>query len=179
MNDYLQLKKLNCKNCYKCIRHCPVKSIRFSDNQANIINDECILCGTCFVVCPQNAKQIRNDADKVKQALADGKNVVASIAPAFAANFEGVTIASMQNALKKLGFSKAEETAQGAQLVTAEYEKIIEKGEQNVIISSCCNSVNTLIQKYYPGAVKYLADVLSPMQAHCQKLKDENPGCYT
>lgn len=179
MNDYLQLKKLNCKNCYKCIRHCPVKSIKFSDNQANIINDECILCGTCFVVCPQNAKQIRNDADKVKQALADGKNVVASIAPAFAANFPGVTIASMQNALKKLGFSKAEETAQGAQLVTAEYEKIIEKGEQNVIISSCCNSVNTLIQKYYPGAVKYLADVLSPMQAHCQKLKDENPGCYT
>lgn len=179
MNDYLQLKKLNCKNCYKCIRHCPVKSIKFSDNQANIINDECILCGTCFVVCPQNAKQIRSDVDKVKQALSDGKNVVASIAPAFAANFPGVTIASMENALKKLGFSKAEETAQGAQLVTAEYEKIIEKGEQNVIISSCCNSVNTLIQKYYPGAVKYLADVLSPMQAHCQKLKDENSGCYT
>ena len=61
MKDYLQLKKLNCKNCYKCIRHCPVKSIKFSDNQANIIADECILCGTCFVVCPQNAKQIRND----------------------------------------------------------------------------------------------------------------------
>ena len=61
------VKKLNCKNCYKCIRHCPVKSIKFSDNQANIIADECILCGTCFVVCPQNAKQIRNDIHRVKR----------------------------------------------------------------------------------------------------------------
>ena len=97
MMDYLQLKKLNCKNCYKCIRHCPVKSIKFSGNQANIINDECILCGTCFVVCPQNAKQIRNDVAKVREAMSGGKRVVASIAPAFAANYEGVTIASMQD----------------------------------------------------------------------------------
>lgn len=104
MMDYLQLKKLNCKNCYKCIRHCPVKSIKFSGNQANIINDECILCGTCFVVCPQNAKQIRNDVAKVREAMSGGKRVVASIAPAFAANYEGVTIASMQDALKRLGF---------------------------------------------------------------------------
>ncbi|MBR6568863.1 MAG: 4Fe-4S binding protein, partial [Clostridia bacterium] len=48
----LTLKKSNCKNCYKCIRHCPVKAIRFSGNQAHIINNECILCGQCFVVCP-------------------------------------------------------------------------------------------------------------------------------
>lgn len=179
MMDYLQLKKLNCKNCYKCIRHCPVKSIKFSGNQANIINDECILCGTCFVVCPQNAKQIRNDVSKVREAMSGGKRVVASIAPAFAANYKGVTIASMQDALKRLGFYIAEETAIGAQLVTSEYERLIKDGGQNVIISSCCNTVNTLIQKYYPGAVKYLADVLSPMQAHCQKLKDEYPDCYT
>ena len=41
--DCLTLKKSNCKNCYKCIRHCPVKSIRFSGNQAYIIGNECIL----------------------------------------------------------------------------------------------------------------------------------------
>ncbi|MGN1481211.1 [Fe-Fe] hydrogenase large subunit C-terminal domain-containing protein [Porcipelethomonas sp.] len=179
MENYLQLKKLNCKNCYKCIRHCPVKSIKFSDNRAYIIADECILCGTCFVVCPQNAKQIRNDVNKVKDAIASGKKVMASIAPSFAANYNGVNITQMRNALKKLGFSDAEETAVGAQMVTHEYEKITFERKQSVIISSCCNSVNTLIQKHYPAALKYLADVLSPMQAHCQKLKKENPDCYT
>ena len=58
MTEYIRLKEANCKNCYKCIRHCPVKSIRFSGNQAHIVGDECILCGQCFVVCPQNAKEI-------------------------------------------------------------------------------------------------------------------------
>ena len=58
MPNCLTLKKSNCKNCYKCIRHCPVKAIRFSGNQAHIIGNECILCGQCFVVCPQNAKEI-------------------------------------------------------------------------------------------------------------------------
>ena len=48
MAEFLKLKKSNCKNCYKCIRHCPVKSIRFSGNQANIVGNECILCGQCF-----------------------------------------------------------------------------------------------------------------------------------
>ena len=64
MNDYLSLKKSNCKNCYKCIRNCPVKSIRFSEHQAHIIPDECVLCGMCFVTCPQNAKLVRSVIDR-------------------------------------------------------------------------------------------------------------------
>ena len=70
MADCLTLKKSNCKNCYKCIRHCPVKSIRFSGNQAYIIGNECILCGQCFVVCPQNAKEIVDETEKVRRAAA-------------------------------------------------------------------------------------------------------------
>ena len=71
MANCLTLKKSNCKNCYKCIRHCPVKSIRFSGNQAHIIDNECILCGHCFVVCPQNAKEIVDETEKVKVLIAD------------------------------------------------------------------------------------------------------------
>ena len=66
MAECLTLKKSNCKNCYKCIRHCPVKSIRFSGNQAHIIGNECILCGHCFVVCPQNAKEIVDETEKAR-----------------------------------------------------------------------------------------------------------------
>ena len=63
MPEFLKLKKSDCKNCYKCIRHCPVKSIKFSGDQAHIVSNECILCGQCFVVCPQNAKEIANDVE--------------------------------------------------------------------------------------------------------------------
>lgn len=179
MSDCLTLKKSNCKNCYKCIRHCPVKSIRFSGNQAYIIGNECILCGQCFVVCPQNAKQIVDETEKVKVLLQSGAPVYASLAPSFIANYEGVGIESMRAALKKLGFFDAQETALGATIVKNEYERMINEESRDIIISSCCHSVNLLIQKYFPSELMYLANVLSPMQAHCMEIKKQNPAAKT
>lgn len=179
MSDCLTLKKSNCKNCYKCIRHCPVKSIRFSGNQAYIIGNECILCGQCFVVCPQNAKQIVDETEKVKVLLQSGAPVYVSLAPSFIANYEGVGIESMRAALKKLGFFDAQETALGATIVKNEYERMINEESRDIIISSCCHSVNLLIQKYFPSELMYLANVLSPMQAHCMEIKKQNPAAKT
>ena len=179
MPDCLTLKKSNCKNCYKCIRHCPVKSIRFSGNQAHIIGDECILCGHCFVVCPQDAKQIVSEREKVKVMLQSREEVYVSLAPSFVANYDGVGIESMREALVKLGFRDVEETAIGATIVKKEYERLLEESKPDLLISSCCHSVNLLIQKYFPTVLPYLADVLSPMQAHCQDIKRRHPGCKT
>ncbi len=179
MPNCLTLKKSNCKNCYKCIRHCPVKAIRFSGNQAHIIGNECILCGQCFVVCPQNAKEIVDETEKVKVLLQTGEPVVVSLAPSFVANYKGAGINAMRNALKKLGFYDVEETAIGATIVKNEYERMIAEEERDIIISSCCHSVNLLIQKHYPSALEYLADVVSPMQAHCNDIKQRYPNAKT
>ncbi len=176
MADCLTLKKSNCKNCYKCIRHCPVKSIRFSGNQAHIIGNECILCGQCFVVCPQNAKEIASETEKVKVLLQSGSPVVVSLAPSFIANYDGIGIRSVRNALKKLGFYDAEETAIGATIVKREYEKMLAAETRDIVISSCCHSVNLLIQKYYPDVLPSLAEVYSPMQAHALDIKRRIPG---
>ena len=177
--ECLTLKKSNCRNCYKCIRHCPVKSIRFSGNQAYIIGDECILCGQCFVVCPQDAKQIVDETEKVKVLLQSGDPVIVSLAPSFAANYEGSGIGSMRDAIRKLGFYDVEETAIGATFVKREYDRLLHEEAGDIIISSCCHSVNLLIQKYFPSLLPYLADVLSPMQAHCQDIKRRVPNART
>ncbi len=179
MNHYIQLKKSNCKNCYKCIRHCPVKSIRFADHQANIVKEQCILCGECFVACPQNAKQIRNDVAKVKAMLASDRPVYVSIAPSFPANYNEIELPAIKEALLGLGFADVQETALGATLVKRQYEDMLNSGEEKTLISSCCHTVNMLIQKYYPEALPYLAKVLSPMQAHCTAIKEAHPDAYT
>ena len=179
MPNCLTLKKSNCKNCYKCIRHCPVKAIRFSGNQAHIIGNECILCGQCFVVCPQNAKEIVDETEKVKVFLQSGDPVIVSLAPSFIANYDGVGINGMRKALKKLGFYDVEETAIGATIVKTEYERMLKEDERDVIITSCCHSINLLIQKHYPQALEYLADVVSPMQAHCKDIKSRFPNAKT
>ena len=175
----LTLKKSNCKNCYKCIRHCPVKAIRFSGNQAHIIGNECILCGHCFVVCPQNAKEIVDSTEKVRVLLQSGSPVIVSLAPSFIANYEGVGIDSMRKALMKLGFTAVEETAIGATMVKNEYERMLREEERDIVIASCCHSVNLLIQKYFPSCLQYLADVMSPMQAHCSDIKQRIPDAKT
>lgn len=179
MADCLTLKKSNCRNCYKCIRHCPVKAIRFSGNQAHIISNECILCGQCFVVCPQNAKQIVDETEKVRVLIQSGDPVYASIAPSFIANYQGIGINGLRKALKQLGFADAFETAVGATMVKTEYERLMADGTRDIVISSCCHSINLLIQKYFPAELPYLADVLSPMQAHCAEIKRQNPGANT
>ena len=167
MSDCLTLKKSNCKNCYKCIRHCPVKSIRFSANQAHIISDECILCGHCLVVCPQNAKEINSEREKAKVLIQSGDPVYVSLAPSFIANYGGAGIEAMRTAIKKLGFKDVEETAIGATIVKREYDRLLNEEKRDIVISSCCHSVNLLIQKYFPSSLKYLADEIG--RASCME----------
>ena len=179
MSNCLTLKKSNCKSCFRCVRKCPVKAIRFSGNQAHIIGNECILCGNCVVQCPQNAKEISDSTEKVRVLIQSGDPVVVSLAPSFIANYEGVGIDSMRVSLKKLGFFDVEETAIGATIVKTEYERMLREDERDIIITSCCHSINLLVQKHFPTCLAYLADVMSPMQAHCSDIKKRIPGAKT
>ena len=176
--EILGLKKANCKSCHKCIRVCPVKSIEFSGQQARIIGSECILCGQCVVACPQNAKVVRSDLDRVKAAMAEGRRVVASLAPSFIVDFPVEGIEGMAGMLSKLGFSDTQETALGAYLVKSEYERMVREKRQDIIISTCCPSAVRLVQKYFPDLVGCLAPVVSPMEAHARHIKEQDPGAF-
>ncbi|MGN1294963.1 MAG: [Fe-Fe] hydrogenase large subunit C-terminal domain-containing protein [Bacilli bacterium] len=174
----LGTKKNDCKNCYKCIRSCPTKAISFVDNQASIVKDDCILCGKCYLSCPQNAKEIRSDIAIVKDLIKSGKKVIVSLAPSFLANYRHASIRTMKEALKKLGFYDVEETAIGATIVKKAYDEMLKKDDRDIIISSCCHSVNLMIQKHYPECLPYLADVLSPMLAHGKDIKSRHNDAY-
>lgn len=171
MEGIIGLNKSNCKNCYKCIRNCPVKSIAFRDEQMHIIGDECIYCGNCLLICPQNAKYINSDISKVKKAIKAGEKLYVSLAPSYIAAFPHTGILKMSAALKKLGFSHVEETAIGAEQVTREYEKLIREHKMRNIITTACPSVNLLIEKNYPSLVSQLAPVVTPLIAHARMLK--------
>jgi len=173
MNAYIKSKKTNCKNCYKCIRHCEVKSLCFSNNQASIISDDCIYCGECYLICPQNVKSIESDTSKVRQLLKD-EQVIASIAPSFHA-LSNTSYAQLKTQLKAIGFYDVEETAIGAAFVKTKYEEKCDEHTKDVMITSSCYSVNLLIQKYYPEVVPNLIDVISPMEAHARFIKQQYP----
>lgn len=167
---YMDFSKANCKNCYKCLRSCPVKAIKFKNEQAEIIAERCIACSHCLGICPQKARHIVSDLERVKDALNSGRKVVATVAPSFAGVFD-VKPDKFVAMLKKLGFSYVEETAVGAEIVSSMYEQYMDKCEINNYISTACPSVNYIIEKYYPSLIQYMLPVVSPMIAHGKVLR--------
>ena len=174
--SFLQFKKVHCRNCYKCVRNCPVKAIRVINHQAQILEDQCILCEKCTLVCPQNAKEELNMIPRVHDFIQSGGQVIASLHPAYVAEFGTDSLPALTEALKKLGLSDAFDAASGAYLVKTAYENLVEERAQKTpIISSNCPVIVQLVQKRYPDLVPYLAPVLSVMQAHARYLKEQYP----
>ncbi|MBM6855005.1 4Fe-4S dicluster domain-containing protein [Mediterraneibacter glycyrrhizinilyticus] len=167
----IDFKDAKCRHCYKCVRHCAVKAISVRDEQARIMVDHCINCGRCLEVCPQNAKTFASDMDRVRGYLRQGMRTVISIAPSYAGVLEFDRPGQVVDALLRLGFSEVRETAEGAALVTNEYKKLVRSGEMPNIITTCCPSVNDLIEKYYPDCARLMAPVVSPMIAHGRYIK--------
>lgn len=169
----INFNKANCKNCYKCIRSCPVKSIRIVEHQAQIVEDLCIGCGNCFKVCPQNAKQVASDVDQIKGWLTGGP-VVVSLAPSFPGSFNVTEPLRVVGALKALGFTAVEETAIGAEAVSKNY-RLDYDGPKRHVITTSCPTVDIMVEKYYLQLVPYLSEVVSPMMAHGALLKEKYP----
>ena len=174
MINYLDFKDARCKDCYKCLRECPVKAIKVVDHHAKIIESRCILCGHCTKVCPQNAKSVHTERAEVEKLLKTGK-AIASVAPSFVSSFDVQDFNVMKLALGRLGFADAEETSVGAREVTAQYKKLLEEHTFKNFITSCCPAVNTMIELYYPKALSYLAPVDTPMIAHAKMIRKKRP----
>ena len=168
----IDFKATKCRHCYKCVRNCEVKAIMVKDGRAEIMPDNCVLCGRCLQICPQSAKTLVSDLSMVKDMIEAGEKVVVSLAPSYMGLLKFHTIGQVRCALMRLGFADVRETSEGAALVTAEYAKLLSDGTMENIISTCCPSVNALIEKYYPQLIPYLAPVVSPMIAHGRWIKD-------
>jgi len=162
--------KAKCRDCYRCVRVCPVKAIRIADGQARVDADRCIVCGTCVRECPQRAKHVRSDLDKLAALLESPGLTIASVAPSFPAAFGDYGGGLLPSALKKLGFGLVTETAVGAELVARATAELIGE-KKNSWVTSACPVVVNLIELYYPEACRNITPIVSPMEAHARYLK--------
>jgi len=160
-----------CQDCYKCVRHCPVKAIKIEAGCARVMPELCIYCGNCVTVCPNQAKKVRDDLQKVQQLLRDKSRVVVSLAPSFVAEFPGIRPGQIIAALKRLGFWGASETALGAQQVSAHVAELVRRNPGAAWISSACPTVVAYLQKYSPRQAMMLTPLLSPLLAHAKFLR--------
>lgn len=178
MNAQAPIYSVNaqCRDCYKCVRRCPVKAIHVENDHAVVAAEDCIFCGTCVTTCPNNAKVVREDLKSVRNLVSARKDVILSVAPSFASEFPGVDPAKFSTAMKRLGFARMEETAVGANIVSRRVAELMaQTNTHRLQISSACPVVVELIQHYYPRFAAYLTPVDSPIIAHAKSLRKHYP----
>lgn len=181
----INFSKSKCRNCYKCIRNCPIKAIKLKDKHAQIIEEMCIGCGNCIMICPHNAKEIQSDVNTIKNWLKT-ENVVLSLSGVFPSTYYMDNPRQYIGALRKLGFTIIEETSIGAEAVAKANARDY-YSDRNFVIDSSCASIKNLIEIYYPQYLESLSNEVSPMIAHGKILKEKYPdakiiyagGCFS
>ena len=162
-----------------CERSCKVGAIHMNEEKKAEINPgKCISCGACSYACPFGAimdKSFMVDAINIIRNKKENYKTVAIVAPAIAAQFDGVTLGQVATAIRQLGFDYVVEAAIGADMVAdKEAEELVEKG---FLTSSCCPAFVDYIKKHVPELADKISHNLSPMAeiGKFVKLGGENP----
>lgn len=167
IDSYIYTSEANCQHCYKCLRNCFVKTIKFERNKSAILEDKCILCGKCLEICPQNAKSYLKDTDKIPAFF--NQPFLVSLAPSFFSHFDQPY--KIVAFLKSNGALVVQETAIGADIVSSKYKELMNQTNKT-IITTACPVVVELAQMHYPEVLEYLTPFLSPMNTHALFLKN-------
>ncbi len=163
--------KAQCRDCYRCVRMCPVKAIRMHEGQAYVEPSRCLACGTCVRECPQGAKSVRDDVEIARQLVSSSAHVAVSLAPSFAAAFPAWQHGRLVSALRRLGFAYVGETAIGAAHVAEATAKIVHHQSNRSHLCTACPAVVSFVERYQPNLVDALVPVVSPMLAHAEHIR--------
>ena len=130
--------KERCRLCYTCVRECPAKAIRVTGGQAEVLADRCIGCGNCFRICSQRAKVVESSVPRVEDLLASGTPVAALLAPSFPAEFGDLDYEIVVGLVRALGFTRVFEVGFGADVVAAQYQKLLRDAPDRRFIATTC-----------------------------------------
>ncbi|MDR1353024.1 MAG: methyl-accepting chemotaxis protein [Treponema sp.] len=158
-----------CVNCHRCIMVCPVKMC--NNGSGNIVDHHpelCIGCGECIAACTHGARVGIDDFDEFMGDLKKGREIVAIVAPAIAAAFEGGYL-KVNGFLKSLGVKAVFDVSFGAELTVKSYMDYMKKKNPPTVIAQPCPTLVSFIELYRPELIPYLAPADSPMM-HIMKM---------
>ncbi|MTI71906.1 MAG: hypothetical protein FH751_16785 [Firmicutes bacterium] len=173
MEKIISVTQNKCKQCYSCVRNCPVNAVQIKNGQAEIIYSRCINCGKCINSCSQNAKVVLSSKEETLKLLKNNEKVIACVAPSFITSFKPYSYKKFIGALKEMGFSEVWEVAIGAEVLSSKIDKFIKLNKDKTYISTPCPAFISMIEKHYPELIKYLLPFTSPIIATGKLIKNK------
>lgn len=165
----VESSRVSCRDCYRCLRVCPVKAISVSKGQTQIVEEKCIRCGACVRECFIHVRHTASDFRDVQQYIKGNRFVVASVDPAFPALFKDWRTGKLAAALRALGFTAVHEAAEAIPAVERSVQAL---GASGGILPNCSAVVN-YVERYFPELTDKLLPVASPMIVHGRMLKQK------
>ncbi len=182
-----------CIKCMRCVQICDkVQDMHIWDvlgtgsrttvgvGPARDLRDtDCTFCGQCVTHCPTGALTVRDETNRVLNALADPETVtVVQVAPAvraaWAESFDlpvgQASIGKMVAALKEMGFDYVFDTNFSADLTIMEegsefLQRFTHRADYNwPMFTSCCPGWVRFLKSQYPGYTACLSTAKSPQQ---------------
>jgi iron only hydrogenase large subunit-like protein len=165
----IQVLADKCVNCHRCIAVCPVKMCNNGSGDIVAFNSElCIGCGSCIQACAHGARVGVDDFERFLEDREAGVDMVAIVAPAIAASFNGEYL-RVNGLLKSLGIKAVFDVSFGAELTVKSYINYMKKTKPKTVIAQPCPTLVSYIEMYCPDLIKYLAPADSPM-THAMKM---------
>ncbi len=122
-----------CRDCYRCLRSCPVKAIRMDKGQAYVDEKRCIACGTCIRECPQQAKTFRHDIDVAQRFIDERRFCCRKHCPFFCRSFQQMGTHAAAFRSTRAGFRYVGQTSQGAYQVSDPCQKACGKRHVKIL----------------------------------------------
>ena len=131
--------------------------------------------------CPFGAIADKSQIFQLIQAIKQGDEVVAAVAPAIIGQFGAkVTPGKLKSALLALGFKDVYEVAVGADVgCIAEAHHFVNEvatGKLPFLFTSCCPAWAVLVKKYFPDLASEVSQELTPMVATARSIKVNRPN---
>lgn len=165
-NAVFYINSSKCILCYSCVRTCPVKAIEVKANStfAKIVNNRCVNCGSCIPSCPTDAINYKKFIDIANEILNKSNNIIL-LDPAIAAEFTDISdYRKFAQMLRQIGGKNIFDVSFGVDLMTIQYQQIIQNFKGRHYITSACPVINDIISKYYPELLNNLIPILTPAQ---------------